>query len=148
MRGPILLSVMLLAAPASASLSIGFDVGAGYWGAPTGDTFPGYAQFDAHLSVRNVFTKFISLGVRPGFMVNVAPGISYGVPVDLQFRVRFLVLYAEALGGVAYLIRDPQPWRPHGALGVGLVVLGLTLGLEAGYLMNGFHGGLRIGFSI
>lgn len=148
MRLALLAAVVLSATSAHASFHFGIDAGAGYWAVPTGTSFPGVAQFDAHVSLRKGFGKVFELGLRPGVMLNVSPDIAFGIPIDAQLRFKLAIVYLEALGGVAILLQDPAPVRAHAALGVGLTLLGFSFGVEGGYLMNGLVAGIRIGFSI
>ncbi len=148
MRLALLAAVILSATSAHASFHIGVDAGAGYWAVPTGTSFPGVAQFDAHVSVRKGLGDHFQLGLRPGVMFNVSPDVAIGIPIDAQFRFKLAIVYLEALGGVAILLNDAAAVRAHVALGVGLTLLGFSFGLEAGYLMNGPVAGIRIGFSI
>jgi hypothetical protein len=129
---PLLGAGLLWALPAQADrVSVGLDVGGGYW-------FEGAAQFDLHFKVQVVLGSVVSLGFRPGILLNVRPGAEVGVPVDAYLRFHVSRLYFDLLGGLTILFGNPYPFRAHVAAGMGVtIVKGVSLGFEGGWLQNG-----------
>ncbi|MBL8915694.1 MAG: hypothetical protein JNM17_33655 [Archangium sp.] len=126
------LGFALWATPARADrLSIGLDLGGGYW------FIENAAQFDFHFKLQVRLGSVVSVGLRPGIMLNIRGTPEFGIPVDAYFRFHVSRLYFDILGGIAFLF-NPQPFRPHVGVGMGVVIYkGLALGFEGGYLMNG-----------
>jgi len=146
MRTLALTSLLMLAvlAPSRAEaspVSIGLDLGGGYW-------FENAAQFDFHFKVQFALGKVVSVGFRPGILLNVRPGVEVGVPVDAYFRFHVSRLYFDLLGGLAILFGNPLPLRAHVAAGMG-VTFGkyFALGFEGGWLQNGAQLLLRFSFA-
>lgn len=118
-------------AAASSPVSVGINLGGGYW-------FLNTAQFDLHLRVEFSLGKVVSLGLRPGLLLNVRPAVEVGLPVDAYIRFKVSRLYFDVLGGIAVLFGNPLPLRAHVAGGMGVfVVRGFSIGLEAGWLQDG-----------
>jgi hypothetical protein len=126
-------AVLLGAAPARASVvSLGLDLGGGYW------FIENAAQFDFHFKVQFRLGSVVSVGFRPGILLNVRPTVEVGVPIDAYFRFHVSRLYFDLLGGLAILFGNPAPLRAHAGVGMGVTIYkGLQLGVEGGYLMNG-----------
>lgn len=115
----------------SSPVSVGVDLGGGYW-------FQDTAQFDLHLRVEFSLGKVVSLGLRPGLLLNVRPNVEVGLPVDAYLRFKVSRLYFDVLGGLVVLFGNPLPLRAHVAGGMGVfVVRGFSIGLEAGWLQDG-----------
>lgn len=135
------LGAALFATPAFADrLSLGLDLGGGYW-------FEGAAQFDFHFKVQVNLGSVVSVGLRPGIMLNIRPGAEVGVPVDGYVRFHVSRLYFDIMGGLAILFGNAQPFRAHAAAGIGVTIYkGLQLGFEGGYLMNGAQLLARLSF--
>ena len=144
MRKFALLSALVMAvlAPARAeAVTLGLDAAGGYW-------FAGVAQFDFHFKVQFNLGKVVSFGLRPGILLNVAPGVQVGVPFDVYFRFHVSRLYFDLLGGLAILFGDPQFIRAHGAVGMGVFIAkGFAIGFEGGYLQNAAVVSLRLSFN-
>lgn len=141
----VALSLALAAlAPAAASarpVSLGVDLGGGYW-------FENAAQFDLHFRVQFALGRVVSIGIRPGLLLNVRPQVELGLPIDAYFRFHVSRLYFDLLGGLGILFGNPFPLRAHVAVGMGVfVVSGFAIGLEAGWLQNGAQLLLRFSFS-
>ncbi len=132
----------VLFVPARAhAVTLGFDLGGGYW-------FQDTAQFDFHFRVQFALGKYVSVGVRPGLLLNVRPGVEVGLPVDAYFRFHVSRLYFDVLGGLAVLFGNPLPLRAHVAGGMGVnIAKGFALGVEAGWLQDGAQILARFSFS-
>jgi hypothetical protein len=132
---------LLFAAPARADrVSIGLDLGGGYW-------FEDAAQFDFHFKVQLRLGEVVSIGLRPGILLNVRPGVEVGVPVDAYVRFHVSRLYFDLLGGLAILFGNPQFLRAHAAAGIGVTVYkGLAIGFEGGWLQNAAQLLARVSF--
>lgn len=125
-------AVLLGATPSRASVvSLGLDLGGGYW-------FVNSAQFDFHLRVQFALGKYFAVGFRPGILLNVAPGVEVGAPIDAYFRFHISRVYIDLLGGLAILFGNPAPFRGHAGVGFGVnIIHGLAIGIEGGWLQNG-----------
>lgn len=137
------LSAALAASPARADrVNIGLGLGGGYW-------FEDAAQFDLHFKVQFNLGKVVSLGFRPGILLNVRPGVEVGVPVDAYLRFNVKRLYFDLIGGLAILFGNTYPLRAHAAAGMGVFVWkGFSIGADAGWLQNGAQLLLRLSFAI
>jgi hypothetical protein len=139
-----LTTVLMLAvlAPSRAdAVTLGLDLGGGYW-------FEGAAQFDFHFKVQFALGKVVSFGIRPGILLNVRPGVEVGLPVDVYFRFHVSRLYFDVLGGLAILFGNPQFLRAHAGVGMGVTIAkGFAIGFEGGYLMNSANVLLRLSFA-
>jgi hypothetical protein len=126
----LVLATACLTSTNARAVSLGVDLGGGYW-------FEGAPQFDLHFRLQFALGRVVSIGVRPGVLLNVRPAVELGVPVDVYFRFHVSRLYFDVLGGLAILFGNTYPLRAHAAVGMGFVVCpGFSLGLEAGYLQN------------
>jgi hypothetical protein len=136
----VLGSALLAARPAHA-VSLGVDFGGGYW-------FLDTAQFDLHFKVQFPLGKYVSVGARPGVMINVRPAVEIGIPVDAYFRFHVSRVYFDVLGGLAVLLGNSLPLRAHAAAGMG-VHFGkvFSLGFEAVWLMDGAQLLVRFSFA-
>ncbi len=144
-RSPLLLALILsticLAPTTARAVSLGVDLGGGYW-------FEGAAQFDLHFRVQFALGRVVSIGVRPGVLLNVRPEVELGVPVDAYLRFHVSRLYFDLLGGLAILFGNPLPLRAHAAVGMGVFVAsGFAIGLEAGWLQNAAQLLVRFSFT-
>lgn len=139
---PLAFALLLAAAPARADrVSVGMDLGGGYW-------FENAAQFDLHFKVQLNLGEVVSLGFRPGILLNVRPAVEVGVPLDAYLRFRVSRVYFDLLGGLGILFGNPLPLRAHVAAGMGVFVYkGLALGVEGGWLQNGAQLLGRISFT-
>ena len=144
MRRLALTSMLMLAvlAPTRAqAVSIGLDLGGGYW-------FEDAAQFDFHFKVQFALGKVVSVGFRPGILLNVRPAVEVGVPIDAYFRFHVSRLYFDLLGGLAILFGNPLPLRAHAAAGMGVFFgRNFSLGFEGGWLQSGAQLLLRFSFT-
>ncbi len=133
MRNFALTFVLMLAvlAPSRAeAVTLGLDLGGGYW-------FENAAQFDFHFKVQFALGKVVSIGFRPGILLNVRPAVEVGVPVDAYLRFHVSRLYFDLMGGLAILFGNPQFLRAHAAVGMGVFFgKGFSIGFEGGYLQN------------
>ena len=136
------LFAVLAATPAWADrLSLGLDLGGGYW-------FEDAAQFDFHFKVQIKLGEVVSVGFRPGILLNVRPRVEVGVPVDAYFRFHVSRLYFDLMGGLAILFGNPQFLRAHAAAGMGVKIYkGLAIGFEGGWLQNGAQLLMRVSFA-
>lgn len=115
----------------SLPISVGIDLGGGYW-------FYNTAQFDLHLRVEFSLHRVVAIGLRPGLLLNVRPAVEVGVPVDAYVRFKVSRVYFDVLGGLAILFGNPLPLRAHVAGGIGVFVIkGFSIGVEAGWLQDG-----------
>ncbi len=131
----------VLAPSRAEAVTLGLDLGGGYW-------FEGAAQFDFHFKVQFALGRVVSFGIRPGIMLNVRPGAEIGLPVDVYFRFHVSRLYFDILGGLTILFGNPQPFRAHAGVGMGVKnAKGFAIGFEGGYLMNSANVLLRLSFN-
>ncbi|HEY1088997.1 MAG TPA: hypothetical protein VGE37_14935 [Archangium sp.] len=122
--------------------NVGLGLGGGYW-------FEGAAQFDLHFKVQANLGQVVSLGFRPGILLNVRPGVEVGIPVDAYVRFNVKRVYFDVIGGLAILFGNTYPLRAHVAGGMGVFVWkGFSIGAEAGWLQNGAQLLLRLSFAI
>ncbi len=127
----MVLGTVLFAPTQARAVSVGLDLGGGYW-------FQDTAQFDFHFRVQFPLGKVVAVGFRPGILLNVRPAVEVGLPVDAYFRFHVSRLYFDVLGGLAVLFGNPLPLRAHVAAGMGVtVVSGFKIGFEAGWLQDG-----------
>ena len=124
--------VMAVLSPSRAeAVTLGLDIGGGYW-------FNYAPQFDFHVKVQFALGKVVSVGFRPGILLNVRPAVEVGVPVDAYFRFHVSRLYFDIMGGLAVLFGNPLPLRAHAAAGMGVnIAKGFAIGFEAGWLQDG-----------
>jgi len=127
----LVLGTVLFAPTQAKAVTLGLDLGGGYW-------FQDTAQFDFHFRVQFALGKAVSVGFRPGILLNVRPAVEVGVPVDAYFRFHVSRLYFDIMGGLAVLFGNPLPLRAHAAAGMGVnIAKGFAIGFEAGWLQDG-----------
>lgn len=127
----LVLGTVLFAPTQAKAVTLGLDLGGGYW-------FQDTAQFDFHFRVQFALGKVVSVGFRPGILLNVRPAVEVGVPVDAYFRFHVSRLYFDIMGGLAVLFGNPLPLRAHAAAGMGVhIAKGFAIGFEAGWLQDG-----------
>jgi hypothetical protein len=127
----LVLGTVLFAPTQAKAVTLGLDLGGGYW-------FQDTAQFDFHFRVQFALGKVVSVGFRPGILLNVRPAVEVGVPVDAYFRFHVSRLYFDLMGGLAVLFGNPLPLRAHAAAGMGVnIAKGFAIGFEAGWLQDG-----------
>ena len=124
--------VMAVLTPSRAeAVTLGLDLGGGYW-------FNYSPQFDFHVKVQFALGSVVSVGIRPGILLNVSPGVQFGVPIDAYFRFHISRVFFDLIGGLALIFGDPELLRAHGAVGFGVHLgKGFSLGFEGGWLQNG-----------
>lgn len=127
----VVLAVVLLLPGAAHAVSVGIDLGGGFWFANTG-------QLDFHVRVDQRLGKYVSIGVRPGVLMNFGGPVQFGVPVDALVRFHIPHVYFDLMGGLAILFGDAAPLRGHAAVGFGVpFAKHWSVGFEAGWLQNG-----------
>jgi len=137
----VLLSAVLLAPGAAHAVEVLLDLGVGYW-------FENAWQFDIHARIDQKLAKYVSVGVRPGVLMNVRPGVEIGLPVDAVVRFHIPHINFDVLGGMAFLFGNPSWVRGHVAAGFSVpIARGFAIGGEAGWLQNAAQLLLRFAFT-
>jgi hypothetical protein len=127
----VVLAVVLSFPGAAHAVSVGIDVGGGWWSPATG-------QLDFHVRVDQRLGRYVSIGIRPGALMNLGGPVQFGVPVDALVRFYIPYVYFDLIGGLAILFGDAYPLRGHAAVGFGVpFARRWSVGFEAGWLQHG-----------
>lgn len=137
----VVLAVVLLLPGAAHAVSVGIDLGGGWW-------FENRGQLDFHVRVDQKLGKYVSVGIRPGVLLNFNGPVEVGVPVDAIFRFHIPHVYFDVMGGLAVLFGNSAPLRAHVAAGFGVpFAKHWAVGFEAGWLQNGAQLLVRFSFT-
>ncbi|MEW5743783.1 MAG: hypothetical protein AB1938_33030 [Myxococcota bacterium] len=138
------LAAVLFLPGAAHAVSVGLDLGGGYW---FGDGGRGRADF--HVRVDWRLGRYVSFGLRPGVLFHFGgPPFEVGLPVDAVFRFHIPHVYFDVLGGLAILFANPSPFRPNVAVGFGVpFARHWSIGGEAGWMYNGAQLLLRFSYT-
>jgi hypothetical protein len=141
-RAVVLAAVLFLPGAAHA-VSVGLDLGGGYW---SGDA--GRGQVDFHVRVDFRLGQYVSLGLRPGALLNFGGTAEFGIPADVVFRFHIPHVYLDVMGGLAVLFGNSAPFRGHAAVGFGVpFAKHWAIGGEVGWLQNGVQALLRFSYT-
>jgi hypothetical protein len=128
-------------APAQSSSHVALGLGADYL------VDPEVGEFQATLAYETHVARMLTAGVRAGVLLTGDP-TKVGAPIDFRLRVRTHRIYFDGLIGPWLVFDSGDTLRFHGALGVGLLTGGMSLGLEAGALDRTGMVGLRLAFNL
>jgi hypothetical protein len=125
------LGVALLLPGVVHAASVGVDLGGGYW-------FDNAGQVDLHVRVDQRLGRYVSIGIRPGLLLDLGGQVEVGVPIDAVFRFHIPHVYFDVMGGLAVLLGNAAPLRAHLAAGLGVPFARYwAVGIEAGWLQSG-----------
>lgn len=135
------LTIALLFPSRAGAIGLGVDVGAGAW------ILEGL-QADVHFRIDQELLEVLKIGLRPGLgYAQYEPVSRILIPLDAYVRLKILILYLEALGGVYFIPSHVDPVRAHFGGGFGVTIWKFWVGVEVAYLQPSINILGRVGFT-